>query len=294
MSRRIVLFIATNLATVLGLSLLLRVLGVGNWLSARGIDYPALLGFSLVWGFGGAFISLAISRFVAKMAMRVQTLDPAGDSRFPGLVEEVHDLARQAGLPAMPEVGVYESPELNAFATGPTRSRALVAVSTGLLRRLDRDQVRGVLAHEVAHVANGDMVTMTLLQGVLNAFALFFARVVGHALAQTVSEDNRNMVRFAATFALEIALGLAGSVAVAAFSRRREYRADAGGARLAGKLPMIRALQGLMADAGRQAAAEPAPAGLAAFKISGKPGGLMAWLSTHPPLPARIAALQAS
>ncbi len=293
MSRRIVLFLATNLATVLGLSLLLQLLGVGGWLSARGIDYPALLAFSLVWGFGGAFISLALSRIMAKLAMGVKTLQ-AGDPRYPGLVEEVHGLAREAGLPALPEVGVFESAEANAFATGPTRSRALVAVSTGLLRKMDREQVRGVLAHEVSHIANGDMVTMTLLQGVLNAFALFFARIVGHAIAQAVPEENRNGVRFAATFALEIALGLAGSVAVAAFSRKREFRADAGAARLAGKAPMIRALQGLLADMGRRTGAEPAPAGLAAFRISGKPGGLMSWFATHPPLTERIAALQAA
>ena len=206
------------------------------------------------------------------------------------LVSTVHRLARTAGLSAMPEVGIYESPELNAFATGPTRSRALVAVSTGLLASMSRSELEGVLAHELTHVANGDMVTMTLIQGVVNAFVMFLARVIAFAVAQSSERDNRRMVQFAITIVLEIALSLLGSIAVAWFSRRREFRADAGGAKLAGTGSMIASLEALRR---RYEPIESQPA-YASLKIAGGRGGLLALFSTHPPLEVRIAALKSA
>lgn len=291
--RRILLFIAVNFLIVITLSLIMNVLGVAPYLSARGISYPDLMLFCLVWGFGGAFISLAISRIMAKFAMGVKLVDPQTrqeDLRW--LVETVYRLSRAAHLPKMPEVGVYESPEVNAFATGPTKSRALVAVSTGLLHRMNRDQVEGVLGHEVAHISNGDMVTMTLLQGVVNAFVMFFARVIAFALSQNVKEESRATVRFLTTFVLEIVLGILGMMVVAYFSRVREFRADAGGAGLAGRMKMVEALKGL-ARAIHGPADENTSASLATLKISGrKSGGFLALFSTHPPLEDRIRRLE--
>jgi heat shock protein HtpX len=286
--RRIFLFMAVNLLVVLTISLLLQVLGVHPYLSARGLDYNALMVFCLVWGMGGSLISLALSRVMAKWAMGVRVIDPARASADEAwLVQTVHGLAQAAGLPRMPEVGIYNSPEMNAFATGPTKSRALVAVSAGLLQRMDRSQVEGVLGHELTHVANGDMVTMTLLQGVVNAFVMFFARVIAFAVASKVEKESaRAGVRYVVTFVLDILLSLFGMMAVAAFSRWREFRADAGGARLAGREKMVSALEALGRSAGmidnRQRA-------LAAFKISGRRGFLFA---THPPLEDRIARLR--
>lgn len=291
MIKRVALFIAVNLLVVVSLSLALNVLGVRPYLTARGIDYGALMMFSLVWGMGGAFISLGMSRIMAKWAMGVQVIDPAtarGDEAR--LVETVHRLARQAGLPALPEVGVYSSPEVNAFATGPTKARSLVAVSTGLLGRMTTRQVEGVLGHEVAHIANGDMVTMTLLQGVVNAFVLFAARVIAFFLTQNDKEEGRRTTQYLVTMVLEIVLSLLGAVVVASFSRRREFRADAGGAELAGRGSMIDALKALASASGRVSDEQPA---LATLKISGRPGGLLALLSTHPPLEERIARLEA-
>ncbi|HAZ07788.1 MAG TPA: protease HtpX [Elusimicrobia bacterium] len=287
--KRVFLFMAVNLLVVATLSITLQFLGVRPYLSARGLDYGALMTFCLIWGMGGAFISLGLSRIVAKWSMGVQVIDPQearGESME--LLQTVHRLAQTAGLPVMPEVGIYESPELNAFATGPTKSRALVAVSTGLLGSMSRPELEGVLAHELTHVANGDMVTMTLIQGVVNAFVMFLARVIAFAVAQNMERDNRRMVQFAVTLALEIALSLLGMVVVAWFSRRREFRADAGGARLAGRGGMIAALEAL------QRRYEPleSQTAYASLKIAGKTGGFMALLSTHPPLEVRIAALK--
>jgi heat shock protein HtpX len=250
------------------------------------------MAFCLVWGMGGAFISLALSRVMAKWMMGVKVIDPGvSDPDLSRLVQTVHRLARAANLPKMPEVGLYPSPEINAFATGPTKSRALVAVSAGLLEALDREQLEGVLGHEIAHVANGDMVTMTLLQGIINAFVMFLARVISFFLANRGRDGESSAApNFLVTLLLEMVLSAFGMLAVAAFSRRREFRADAGGAGLAGRENMISALEGLKRNiayadlTGKRA--------VAAFKISGKPGGMMALFATHPPLEERIARLR--
>ena len=232
--------------------------GVRPYLTANGLDYNSLMAFCLIWGIAGAFISLALSRVMAKWMMRVQVIDPnTHDSDLQQLVATVHGLARAAHLPKMPEVGIYDSPELNAFATGPTKSRALVAVSTGLLSRMSRDEVEGVLGHEITHVANGDMVTMTLLQGVVNAFAMFLSRVIcvcDHAGTPRRSRRSRSRVgRRRIVFhhfssCLRSCFMILGSMLVAAFSRWREFRADRGGATLAGRENMIAALEKLEED----------------------------------------------
>ena len=290
-AKRMMLFFSVNILILITLSILLRVFGVTPYLTAQGIDYGQLALFCLIWGFGGAFISLGLSRLIAKWMMGVQLIDAGQtDADLRWVVETVHQMARKAGLSTMPEVGLYQSNEVNAFATGPTRNRALVAVSSGLLARMNRDQVAGVLGHEVAHVANGDMVTMTLLQGVVNAFVMFIARVIAFAVSANVREESRYMVHFMVTLVLEIALSILGMMVVAAFSRRREYRADRGGAQLAGRERMIEALRGLQ---GTTALVENEEHGsLATLKISGKRGGFAALFSTHPPLEKRIRALE--
>jgi heat shock protein HtpX len=288
--KRIFLFMAVNMLILVTLSFTLHFLGVQPYLTAYGIDYKSLAEFCLVWGMGGAFISLGISRMMAKWIMGVQVISPtqaSGDAAE--LVAMVHRLAQAAGLPALPEVGVYDSPEVNAFATGPTKSRALVAVSTGLLRAMNKTELEGVLGHEISHVANGDMVTMTLVQGIVNAFVMFLARVIGFFVSQQVKESNRRWVNYLVVIVLEILLSLLGMIVVAFFSRSREFRADAGSAKLAGREKMIAALENL------QRTFEPLDAhnrAMATLKISGKSGGFLALLSTHPPLAKRIAALR--
>ena len=291
MMKRIFLFMAVNVLVLVTISVLLAVLGVRPYLTAYGIDYTQLALFCLVWGMGGAFISLGLSRMMAKWMLGVQVIpENVADPDLRWLVSTVHHLAQRAGLPAMPEVGYYNSPEVNAFATGPTKSRALVAVSAGLLRRMSRAQVEGVLGHEVTHIANGDMVTMTLIQGVVNAFVMFIARVIAFAVTSNMREGSRYMAQFAITIALEIALSVLGMIVVAYFSRLREFRADRGGAQLAGREKMIDALQGL-----RQTVelVDTEQASLATLKISGKPGGFAALFAPHPPLEERIRALRA-
>ena len=294
MSKRILLLFATNILVVLTLSIIMQLLGVNRYLYAYGANYTGLLVACMVWGFGGAFLSLAISRIVAKISMGVEVIDPRNPGPYADLVETVHSLAQKAGLPAMPEVGVYESPEMNAFATGPTRSRALVAVSTGLLRRMDRDDVEGVLGHEITHVANGDMVTMTLLQGVINAFVMFIARILAAAITSR-GRDNESSGNgwgnLLLVMVLETVLSGLGLFVVAWFSRRREFRADAGGAAYAGKEKMIGALQALHRAFGKPGTEDGRGGALNTLKISGR-GGLFALLSTHPPLEERIARLQ--
>lgn len=290
MLKRVFLFMAVNLLILVTLSITLNVLGVRPYLTAYGIDYQALMMFCLVWGMGGAFISLALSRVMAKWMMGVQVISPTeargGEAE---LVAMVHRLAQAAGLPAMPEVGVYNSPEVNAFATGPTKSRALVAVSTGILSAMDKTELEGVLAHEVSHIANGDMVTMTLIQGIVNAFVMFLARVIGFFVSLQVKAENRRMVNMVVVLLLDILLSILGMLVVAFFSRKREYAADAGSARLAGREKMIAALERLWDNRG---AVEKEHQSLATLKISGSSGGFFALLSTHPPLPSRIAALK--
>jgi heat shock protein HtpX len=287
--KRILLFMATNLAIMVTVSIVINLLGIAGFrLPGGGLDYGALMVFSLVWGMAGSFISLAMSRFMAKRAMGVQLVDGrTGREELDWLHATVRQQTERAGLP-MPEVGVYDSPEVNAFATGPSKNRSLVAVSTGLLRSMRRDEVEGVLAHEVSHIANGDMVTMTLIQGVVNAFVIFFARVIANIARNAVDERNGRMVQFLVTIVLDIALGILGSMIVAWFSRAREFRADAGAGALAGKGKMIAALQRLQQNTQMVDTSTPS---LATMKINGV-RGMMALMSTHPPLEARIAALQ--
>lgn len=297
--KRIFLFMLVNILVMTTISLLLHVLGVRPYLTAYGIDYQQLAAFCLVWGMGGAFISLMMSRIMAKWLMGVKVIDPAiRDLELSELVQTVHTLARAAHLPRMPEVGIYNSPEVNAFATGPTRSRALVAVSSGLLQRMSKDEMEGVLAHEITHVANGDMVTMTLLQGVVNAFAMFLSRVIAFAIEQAMRGDRDERSRggmssgvfFLVRFVLEIVFMILGSMVVAWFSRWREFRADAGGARLAGRENMVRALERLRQTYETvDTTAQPA---VQTLKINGHGSGLMKLFASHPPLGERIERLQ--
>jgi heat shock protein HtpX len=290
MLKRVLLFVVTNLAVMVTISIVLSLLGFGGYrLAGGGLDYGALAVFCLVWGFVGSFISLQMSRWMAKRAMGVQLVDGrSGHEELDWLYRTVERLTRQAQLP-MPEVGYYDSPEVNAFATGPSKSRSLVAVSSGLLRRMSRDEVEGVLAHEVAHIQNGDMVTMTLIQGVVNAFVMFASRVIANVARGAVDERNGRMVQFLVTIVLDIALGILGSMVVAWFSRAREFRADAGAAALSSRNNMIAALQRLQAN---QQLVDNSQPQLATMKINGSRSGFMALMSTHPPLEARIAALE--
>jgi heat shock protein HtpX len=288
MGKRIFLFLLTNLAIVLTLSVVLSLLGVGNYVTPYGLDLEALAIFSLVWGMGGAFISLQMSRFIAKRATGVRLVDGrTGTAELDWLYATVTRLTQQANLP-MPEVGVYDSAEVNAFATGPSKSRSLVAVSSGLLRSMRQDEVEGVLAHEVAHIGNGDMVTMTLLQGVINAFVMFFARVIAFAISRGSDSRSSAGSNFMVVIVLQIVLGILGSIVTAWFSRQREFRADRGAATLAGRDRMIAALQRL---AGNRELVDTSHQALATLKINGT-RGWMVFFSTHPPLEARIAALQ--
>ncbi len=294
MFKRIGLFVLTNLLVVVTVSIVTSVLGLNHYVTAAGLNYEALMGFCLVWGFVGSGISLLLSKFMAKTMMGVKIVDERG--QYGDLVRRVHLLAKSAGIEKMPEVGVYESPEVNAFATGPSKNNALVAVSSGLLQQMNEEEVEGVLAHEIAHVANGDMVTMALIQGVVNAFVMFFARIAAFALSQAMRGDRDNDERPAASgfayhisvMVFEIAFSFLGMFVVAYFSRLREFRADAGGAKYAGKQKMISALKRLQQKIG---AVDDSHEAMNTLKISSKKP-LMNLLSTHPPLEERIAALE--
>jgi heat shock protein HtpX len=287
--KRIFLFVLTNLMIMVTLMIVLSVLGVTGCVTADGLNYGALMVFSLVWGFGGALISLAISRWAAKMAMGVQLVNGrTGQPELDWLYQTVEQLTRKAGLP-MPEVGIYDSAEVNAFATGPSKRKSLVAVSSGLMRSMRREEVEGVLAHEVSHIQNGDMVTLTLIQGVVNAFSIFFSRVIANIIRQLVDERISTLVYFVATIVFDIVFAVLGMMVVAWFSRAREFRADAGAATLSSPSHMIAALQRLQANKELVDNSQPQ---LAAMKIHGTRRGLAALMSTHPPLEARIAALQ--
>lgn len=284
MSKRIFLFIITNILVMVTVSLIVNLLGLNRYLTPYGMNWAALAVFCGIWGMAGAFISLALSRFIAKKAMGVRLIE--ADSTHP-LVMMVAGLCLKAGIP-MPEVGIYQSPEMNAFATGPTKKRSLVAVSTGLLDRMNKDELEGVLAHEVSHIANGDMVTMTLIAGVVNAFAMFLSRVISYFVSMTVKEDVAYLVRFVLTIMLDIVFSILGSIVVAVFSRKREYRADKGAAALAGREKMIAALENLKSNfepMDRRAAS------LDTLKISGR-SAFLALFSTHPSLEKRIEALK--
>lgn len=291
--KRFGFFILTNLLVMLTITIVWSIVsafflpGLNNHIATLAI-------FSGIFGMTGAFVSLAISRWMAKAMHGVKVIDPSTtDPTGAWLVSAVHALARRANLPAMPEVGIYQSPDVNAFATGPSKKRSLVAVSTGLLQAMSREEAEGVLGHEVAHVANGDMVTMTLIQGIVNTFAIFFSRLLASIAAANVEERNRPMVQFALTILGDIAFTLLGSMVVAWFSRHREFRADRGGAQLSSRPNMIAALRRLQRIHERPDVEEEGSNALAALKISHRTrGGLMALFSTHPPLDTRIAALQ--
>lgn len=290
MGKRILLFLVTNLAIMVVLSIVLSLLGFGGYLGPDGqLLIGPLMVFCLVWGMGGALISLLISRMVAKWAMGIKLVNgKTGNEQLDWLHSTVENLARQANLP-MPEVGIYDSPEVNAFATGPSKKRSLVAVSTGLLQGMKREEISAVLGHELGHIANGDMVTMTLIQGVVNAFVMFFARIIAFAVRQVVHEKIAWIVSFAVRIVMEIVLGILGSLVTAWFSRKREFRADAAGAALAGRENMVAALERLRSNMDLVDTRHPS---LATAKISGRKSWLQAF-STHPPLEVRIEALRA-
>ncbi len=270
-------------------------------MTQAGIDYRGLMAFCLVWGMAGSFISLMLSKVMAKFAMGVQIIDPERPGQFSTLVRRTHELSRIAGLTKMPEVGVFENPSPNAFATGPSKRNSLVAVSTGLLNHMDQAQIDAVIAHEIAHIKNGDMVTMTLIQGVMNAFVMFFARVIAFGLSQVMRGNDRDSesssagMNYLVVFLLEMVLGLLSMFVICWFSRKREFRADAGSAKIMGSTaPMISALKALASAYDRNHQVDARQESLAAFQISGKSGGLMSLLATHPPLEVRIAALERS
>jgi heat shock protein HtpX len=287
--KRIILFLITNLAVVLVLSIVLRLLGLDRVVQANGIDVPSLLVFSFVVGFVGAIISLLMSKAMAKWSTGAQVIDTPRDEAEVWLFDTVRKLAQTAGV-AMPEIAVYDGAP-NAFATGAFKNSALVAVSTGLLQSMNKEEVEAVLGHELSHVANGDMVTLTLIQGVVNTFVIFFARIVGYVIDSTVFRNERGIGAgyYITVFVCEIVFGILASIVVAYFSRRREFRADAGSAKLLGSpQPMVHALARL---GGLEAGS--LPPSFQASGITGSPSGLMALLASHPPIEERIAALQA-
>jgi heat shock protein HtpX len=288
--KRIVLFLATNLAVVLVMSVVLSLLGVDRFLTGTGLNLGSLMVFSLVAGFTGAFISLLMSKPMAKWSTGARVIDAPSSSTELWLLDTVRKLADRAGI-AMPEVAVYEG-EANAFATGAFKNSALVAVSTGLLQNMTKEEVEAVLGHEIAHVSNGDMVTLTLIQGVVNTFVIFLARVVGYLIDKTIfrSNDDRPGIGYMVTvFACEIVFGVLASIIVAWFSRYREFRADAGSAKLLGSpQPMVKALARL----GGLEPVEHLPETFKALGINSPASGFAALFSTHPPIEERIAALR--
>ncbi len=289
--KRIVLFLATNLAIVLVLSASMRLLGLEPYLTAQGLNLNSLLVFAAVMGFGGSFISLALSKWMAKKTLGAGVITDARTPTEQWLVQTVARQAQAAGIKT-PEVAIWDSPEVNAFATGMSRNSALVAVSTGLLQKMTREEAEAVLGHEVAHVANGDMVTLALIQGVVNTFVLFLSRVIGHTVDRVIFKTEReNGPAFWITVIIaDVVLGILASIIVMWFSRRREFRADEGGARVAGRGAMIAALERLSS-----LHPPPLPDKLAAFGISGGgASGIKRLFMTHPPLAERIAALKAN
>ena len=292
---RILLFVATNFAILFVLNISLRVLGVDRMLQTQsgGINMTALLIFSAVIGMGGAFISLAISKWMAKRSTGARVIERPTNRTERWLLDTVAHQARQAGI-GMPEVAVYDAPEINAFATGMNRNNALVAVSTGLLANMSADEAEAVLGHEVSHVANGDMVTLTLIQGVVNTFVILLSRIVGHIVDRVVLRNARGygIGYFITVMFAQVVLSILASIIVMWFSRRREFRADIGGAELAGRGKMIAALRRLQSSYGKE---PQLPSEMAAFGISGRTaGGLAHLFRSHPPLDERIAALEAA
>lgn len=288
---RILLFLATNIAVIFVASITLNLLGVGSYMTRNGLDLQALLAFALVFGMTGSFISLLLSKWMAKKSTGTIIINQPQSGAEQWLVQTVEELAKNAGI-GMPEVGVFHSAQSNAFATGWNRNEALVAVSSGLLQRFNKDEIRAVLAHEIGHVANGDMVTLALIQGVVNTFVIFFSRIIGNIIDKAVfkNEEGYGPAFYISSIIAEIVLGILASTIVMWFSRQREYRADAMGARLAGTTAMIGALQRLRSESEMP---DQMPDTMQAFGISrGTRQGLAALFSSHPPLELRIAALQ--
>jgi len=292
MFKTIGLFLLTNIAVIAVASIAMSLFGVGSTLQANGVDldYDNLFMFALIFGFAGSFVSLAMSKFMAKQMTGAEVITQPRNADEQWLLETVHAFADKAGI-GRPEVAIYDSPEPNAFATGMSKNNALVAVSTGLLRNMTKEEVAAVLGHEVAHIANGDMITMTLLQGVVNTFVIFFARIAGHFVDRVIlkNEEGHGIGYYVASFIFEIIFGILASMITMWFSRYREFHADNGGAYLAGKQNMIAALR-------RLASMQPGelPEQLAAFGISDKPSKLGALFASHPPLEERIARLEAT
>ncbi|MCP4127589.1 MAG: protease HtpX [Gammaproteobacteria bacterium] len=290
--KRIALFLITNIAIVFVLSISLRLFGFTGYLDAQGVDLNlnSVLIFAFVFGMGGSFISLLISKWSAKRMTGAKVIERPSNETESWLVNTVQSQARRAGI-GMPEVAIFNSPQPNAFATGANRNNALVAVSAGLLQQMNRDEVEAVLAHEITHVANGDMITLALIQGVVNTFVIFLSRIIGHTVDRVIFKNERGhgIAFWITTILAELVLGILASIIVMWFSRQREFRADAGGAGLAGKGSMIAALEKLKA-----AHEQPdLPDKLAAFGVSGKTtGGFTDLFRSHPPLDVRIQALR--
>ena len=287
--KRIFLFLATNMAIVLVLSVTMRLLGVEPYLNANGLNLTSLLIFAAVMGFGGSFISLAISKWSAKKAMGVQVIEVPANTTEYWLFETVRKYSTAAGI-KMPEVGIFDTPEVNAFATGMSKNSSLVAVSSGLLMQMSKSEAEAVIGHEIAHIANGDMVTLALIQGVVNTFVMLLSRVIGHLVDRIVFKTERGQgpAFFVTMIVAELVLGILASIIVMYFSRQREFRADKGGANFAGRQNMIAALERLNA-----LHPAPLPEKLAAFGISGGDGGgIKRLFMTHPSLKERIEALR--
>ncbi len=296
MVKRIFLFFLVNILVVITITIVTSFFGVNQYMSARGLNYEILLIFCLLWGFGGACISLIISKWTAKFMMGIESINPENCSIAErDLFNRVAKLAQKAGLPNTPEIGIYNNPELNAFATGPSKSRALLAVSSGLLQHMTRSEVDGVLAHEITHIANGDMVTMTLIQGIVNVFVMFFSRIIAYSITQVVKENIRPLVNTIVVLILEVALSMLGLIVVTWFSRAREFKADKGGAQLIGKFNMISTLKALQKaqeyKLNEQIFLKKEHASLTTLKISNKEQSFYL-IATHPPLEQRIQALQ--
>jgi heat shock protein HtpX len=297
--KRLFLFLIINLLIITTISAIVFFFNLQPRISAFGIDYRSLLFFCLIWGMTGSVISLFLSKHIAKWVMGVKIISQNPSEEEKAILKMVSDLSKTAGLDKSPEVGIYESNEPNAFATGPTRKNSLVALSSGLLNRMEQNEIKGVLAHEISHIANGDMVTMTLLQGIINAFVMFLARVIAFALASSGKEKNNNFSYFTYSilvFVFQTVFTVLGFIGIAAFSRIREYRADEGGARLAGKNNMIDALKALrvlqeVKDAPRE---QQAACAINSLKISNFSKKGFSLFATHPPLEERIERLKNS
>jgi heat shock protein HtpX len=288
--RRVLYFLLTNIAVLIVLSITMRILGVEPYLTQYGLNYQSLLVFAAIFGMGGAFISLALSKWTAKRLTGARVIDSPSNETEAWLLRTVSDLSKASGI-KMPEVAIYPAEDMNAFATGMRRNKALVAVSSGLLRRMDRNEIKAVLAHEVSHIANGDMVILALIQGVVNTFVLFLSRVIGHVVDKVVfkTRDGHGPAFWITTIIAELIIAVLASIVVFYFSRKREYRADSGSASLVGKRPMIDALETLKTSI----RLPHLPDKIAAFGISGaKRRGIAALFATHPDLDDRIRALE--